>query len=59
VAERSAPEAERGYYHSLQIDDAMLDILLNELRKGVLADPATERVTLGRVVKRVEVKTMG
>jgi hypothetical protein len=45
----------QSYYRSLQIDDETLDILIRELRKGLLADRHTVRDTLRRVVTKVEI----
>ena len=59
LAEVAALEAKRSYYQSIQIDDATLAILVGELRRGLLGDPATVRETLGRVVKKVVLKNDG
>ena len=59
LAEVAALEAKRSYYQSIQIDDATLDILVGELRRGLLGDPAPVRETLGRVVKKVVLKNDG
>jgi hypothetical protein len=59
LAELAALEAKRSYYQAIQIDDATLDILVRELRRGLLGDAATVRETLGKVVKKIVLKNDG
>ena len=58
-SEIAALAAKQRYYQSLRIDDETLDILIDELRKGLLADRHTVRETIRRVVTKVEIKNDG
>ena len=55
----AALRAKRSYYQSIQIADETLDVLIQELRRGLLADGSTVRDTLRRVVTKVKIENDG
>jgi hypothetical protein len=59
VSELNALLAKQSHYQSLEIDEGSLDILIGELRKGLLAARRTVRRTLRRLVRRIEVNNGG
>jgi site-specific DNA recombinase len=59
LARVAALEARRRRHEIVQLDPRALDVLIDELRRGLEADHSTVRDTLQRIVARVEVKKDG
>ncbi len=59
LSEVGGRKAQRRYCRSQHIDDETLEILIRELRKGLLANRCTVRDTLRQVATKVEVTNNG
>lgn len=59
LARVAALEIERRDHEDTQIDPQTLDLLVDELRRGLEVDHATVRDTLQRIVTKVEIKKDG